>query len=77
MAKINTTFDGQPAKSYQRQRDGMEQIIYGEASQLYKGGQHGHISFDPSSGSVDYWRGPNQEHSDYYIDGGQDDHTRI
>ena len=77
MAKINAFFDGKPAASYLRSKDGMQQIIYGDSSQLHRGGRHGHVSFDPDSGSVDYWRTPDQAHSDYLVDSSKSDHTRI
>ena len=73
----NTTFEGYPARSYLR-ADGKEQIIYGPADQIHTGGKHGHVSFDPQTGSVDYWRSPDHHHkTGWYLDSHKDDHTRI
>ena len=73
----NAKFEGYPARVYTRS-DGRGQIIYGESNQLHAGKQHGHVSFDPESGSVDYWREPQQSHSDWSIDGKRgNDHTKI
>lgn len=56
----------------------MEQIIYGPADQIHTGGKHGHVSFDPQTGSVDYWRSPDHHHkTGWYLDSHEDDHTRI
>lgn len=76
--KPNTTFDGYPARAYTRSSDNMGQIIYGPENTIAGGPGHGHISYDPDSGSVDYWREPGQDHdTEWNINGRDPDHTRI